>query len=386
MNPNFALRRLADRVQPDEAGMRWVQDHFTALDRRVVKAFPRSRLVPVGSYRRGTAIAVHSNVDTLVVLPREWATWGARRVPPQMIIERLAQDLADEHCTAGIRRDGRAVELSFRGVIHLLVVTPAFSSERSNHHPVYLVPGADLRWVEVSPQGHDALFAQANRRSGGKLRAISRLIKTWGVVVAPAGGISSLYIDMMLATSGIASGVKSYGDCLNEFLNVLVQRQVHGLSDPAGGSGVILASSSIGTRERLSDVVKAAANQARAALDSQTRGENASARRQWKALFRKRCLRESCGEFGISVRTEIRRRIGGVRGVELLITERMLDDPPKHAGPIRPHVPRLAMGYIVALAECLPVRDRDIPPSAVCRLTEPVKDGFSGEDRAGSAS
>lgn len=102
------------------------------------------------------------------------------------------------------------------------------------------------------------------------------------------GGISSLYIDMMLATSGIASGVKSYGDCLNEFFDVLVRREVHGLSDPAGVSGVILASSSIGARDRLCDSVKAAADKAQAALDAQTRGEIASARREWKALFKRR--------------------------------------------------------------------------------------------------
>jgi hypothetical protein len=281
------LSRLADRVQPDEAGMLWVRDHLSALEIRVIKAFPRSRLVPIGSYSRGTAIAVHSNVDTLAVLPREWATWGARRVSPQMIIQRMAQDLGDQHRTADIRCDGRAVELSFAGVIHTLDVLPGFSMRQSNRYPVYSVPGADLRWVDVSPQCHDALFSQANMRSGGKLPAISRLIKTWGVAVAP-GGISSLYIDMMLATSGIASGVQSYGDCLNEFFNILARREVRGLSDPAGGSGVILANSSIEARERLCDSVKAAADQAHAALDAQTRGENASARGQWKALFKRR--------------------------------------------------------------------------------------------------
>jgi hypothetical protein len=73
-----------------------------------------------------------------------------------------------------------------------------------------------------------------------------------------------------------------------EFFNVLARREGHGLSDPAGGSGVILASSSIGARERLCDSVKAAADQALTALDAQTRGEDASARRQWKALFKRR--------------------------------------------------------------------------------------------------
>ena len=158
---------------------------------------------------------------------------------------------------------------------------------RSNHYPMYSVPGESFRWVGVSPQCHDALFSQANLRSGGMLQVISRLIKTWGVAVAP-GGISSLYIDMMLATSGIAPGVKSYGDCLYEFFSVLLRREVHGLSDPAGGSGVILANSSIGARERLCDSVEAAAAQAQAALDAQTHRDDVMARRQWKALFKRR--------------------------------------------------------------------------------------------------
>jgi len=288
MNPNAALSRLADRVQPDAAEMLWARDRLAALERRMAKAFPRCRLVPIGSYSRGTAIAVHSNVDILAVLPREWATWGGRRVAPGMIIQRMAQDLSDQHCTATIRRDGRAVELSFRGAIHTLDVLPGFTVRRTTRYPRYSVPGADLRWVDVSPQCHDALFSQANLRSGGKLRAISRLVKTWGIVVAPPGGISSLYIDMMLATSGIASGVRSYGDCLRELFNVLVRREVPGLLDPAGGSGVIVASSSLGARERLCDSVKAAADQAQATLEAQTRGDDASARRQWKVLFKRR--------------------------------------------------------------------------------------------------
>ncbi len=288
MNPNLALRRLADRVQPDEAGKQWVRNRLTDLEGRAVQAFPRSRLVPIGSYTRGTAIAVHSNVDALLVLPREWATWGTRRVAPHMIVQRMAQDLGDQYCTATIRRDGRAVALSFRGVIHTLDVLPAFSMRRSKSSPVYSIPGPDLRWIDVSPQRHDAIFLQANLRSGGKLRAISRLIKTWGVVVAPLGGVSSLYIDMMLATSGIAAGVKSYGACLNELFQVLGSCDAHGLSDPAGGSSVILASSSIGVRERLCDWVKAAADQAQTALNAQTQGENALAHRQWRALFKRR--------------------------------------------------------------------------------------------------
>jgi hypothetical protein len=41
-----------------------------------------------------------------------------------------------------------------------------------------------------------------------------------------------------------ASGVKSYGQSLSDFFKALVERELRGLSDPAGVSGVIVAGSS----------------------------------------------------------------------------------------------------------------------------------------------
>jgi hypothetical protein len=287
MNSNFALRRLADRVRPDETETLWVRDHLASLRQRATQAFPRAHLLPIGSFSRGTAIAVHSNVDVIAVLPRQWATWGARRVAPRMIIERMAQELGHQQCTVDIRRDGRAVTLTFAGIIHTIEVMPGFSTPRSNRYSVYSMPGPDLGWADVSPRGQDALFSRANLQSGGKLRAISRLIKIWGVGVAPPGGFSSLYIDMMLTTSGIASGVKTYGDCLHEFFNLLVCRDVHDLSDPVGAT-IIPPSSSATARAHLHNSVKVAAAQSRAALDAQSRGDYACARRHWKSLFKRR--------------------------------------------------------------------------------------------------
>jgi hypothetical protein len=266
----------------------WVRDHLEVLRRRASEAFPGARLIPIGSYSRGTAIAVHSNVDALMVLPQAWATWGARRVAPQMILQRIAQDLVGERGTASVRQDGRTVVLSFTAVTHTVNLLPGFLVLRSSPYPIYRVPGRDHRWVKVRPQHHDSLFSEADVRSGGKLRALSRLIKAWGVVLAPSCGISSLYIDMMLVNTGIASGAKSYGDCLTEFFNVLVRRELRGISDPAGGSGVIVAAPLNGAHEYLCDSARAAANLARAALDAQGRGENVSARQHWKALFRRR--------------------------------------------------------------------------------------------------
>jgi hypothetical protein len=53
-------------------------------------------------------------------------------------------------------------------------------------------------------------------------------------------------------------GVKSYGQSLSDFFRALVERELQGLSDPAGVSGVIAASSSNAALDRLYDAAKAA--------------------------------------------------------------------------------------------------------------------------------
>ena len=288
MHPDFALRRLADRVRPHEDELPTVGTHLTAIERRLKQAFPRSRIVQIGSHSRGTAIAVHSHIDVLAVLPRAWATWGGRRVPPEMILRRIAEDLSDLALSPSIRRDGYGILLDFKGVNHAVQVLPGFFRRRSKHYPVYVVPNEDHRWMEASPEWHNAFFSRADMQSGGKLRVISLLMKAWGFAASPPLGISSLYVDMLLATSPIVAEGKSYGECLADLFKELVRGEVRALPDPAGLSGGIIASPSYRSVERLHAAAKTATAQAQAVLDAQARGKNVAAKRQWKVLFKRR--------------------------------------------------------------------------------------------------
>jgi hypothetical protein len=288
MHPDFAFRRLADRVRPHEDELPAIGTHLTAIERRLAQAFPRSRIVKIGSHSRGTAIAVHSHIDVLAVLPRTWATWGGRRVPPEMIIRRIAEDLSDLALSPTIRRDGYAVVLNFKGVNHAVQVLPGFFTRRSKHYSVYSIPNEDHRWMEAGPEWHNAFFSQADMRSGGKLRVISILVKAWGFAASPPFGISSLYVDMLLAASPIVAEGKSYGDCLDDFFKELVCRELGALTDPAGLSGGIVASPSYRSVERLHAAAKTASTQIQAALDAQARGKHVAARRQWRSLFKRR--------------------------------------------------------------------------------------------------
>jgi hypothetical protein len=210
-------------------------------------------------------------------------------VSPLMIIHRMTENLTE--FAPVVRRDGRGVQLYFNGITCAMDVVPGFLVRTADQYPVYSVPGEDHGWIESSPQQHNALFSQASTRCGEKLRSISQLIKLWRFARSPPFTISGLYVDMMLATSDIGSGIKSYGQCLSDFFKALVEREVRGLSDPANPSGVIVASPSSEARERLYDAASAANEHAQAALEAQAQGDNAEANCHWEAIFKRRISR-----------------------------------------------------------------------------------------------
>lgn len=166
-------------------------------------------------------------------------------------------------------------------------IVPGFLLRMADRYPVYSIPDEDRRWIEASPERNNALFSEANTRCGAKPRSISRLIKTWQFARSPPLRISAFYVDMLLATSEIAWGVKSYGQCLSDLFSELLRREMRGLLDPAGASSVIVANSSSAVIEQLCFAVKDAGKQAQFALEAQTRGENAEANRRWKVLFKR---------------------------------------------------------------------------------------------------
>ena len=290
MHPNFALHRLVDCVRPDLDEIQLARDRFAAIRKKLAQAFPRARFVPIGSHIRGTAIAVHSHVDFLAVLPSQWARWGGRRIAPLTIIDRITDNVGylQLGLAPRVRRDDRGVELHFRGATFPVDVIPGFILRLSDQYPVYSLPGEGSHWIESSPERQSALFSISNAACGAKLRPLSQLIKAWRFAHTPPLHLSSLYVDMLLTTSDFGLGIKSYGQCMSDFFSEFARREMHSVPDPAGVSGVILASRSNDDLERVHHAAKIAAEHAQAALAAQARGAFSDANSEWEAVFKRR--------------------------------------------------------------------------------------------------
>lgn len=285
MHPNLVLRRLAANLQPLDTEVDAARDHFRAIRMRLANTLGLPRIIPIGSHARGTAIRRYSDIDFLVVLPRKQARWGGDLIGPQTFLRKVADDLRDRFPHTNITRDGQAVVVNFRQGAHAVDVVPGVFLGMNSGRPLYAIPGIDDRWIETSPETHDKIFDAANRRSGGKLGALARLIKGWRFGRQPAIPLASFYTDLLLATTDIGAGITPYSECLCDFFREVVNRDARGLRDPAQIAGVISAASTAPARERLVDAAAYALDHAIAAIAAEKKGNLAEANRQWGIVF-----------------------------------------------------------------------------------------------------
>jgi predicted nucleotidyltransferase len=285
MHPNETLRRLAASVTPTVNETAAAEKHFETITTRLEQSFGASRFIRIGSHARGTAIKALSDIDLLAVLPRKAARWGESLVTPRTFLSKVGGDLQSRYRTTSVRADGQAIVLNFSGGTHSVDVVPGIFEGMNGNRPMYLIPGTRDQWISTSPETHDVIFNEANKRSGGKLGGLARLIKVWKYGRENPIPLSSFYTDLVLATTDLAAGPKTYAQCLRDFFAKLVERDVRGLRDPGGVAGIISASSYQGQLDRLYAAAQFAREHADSALYAERIGKPSEAIRQWGIVF-----------------------------------------------------------------------------------------------------
>jgi predicted nucleotidyltransferase len=276
---------LSTRVQPQPGELAKAQSHLMTVRRRLSTSFDISKFVRIGSHARGTAIRRYSDVDILAVLRRNEAKWGGSIVNSSTFLRRIRNDLEDRYASTEVRGDGQAVVAQFGSGEHALDVVPAIFQKWDGNRPIYLIPDGQDSWIETSPETHNAYFAAASEKSGQKLRKVVQLVKWWKYSRSQPMPLEAFHVDLLLASSGLCIGVKSYGECLLEAFKLLAERECRGFRDPLGISGVVLATKTESQRQALSESVNFAVFHARKAIAAESWKDFAEANRQWAIVF-----------------------------------------------------------------------------------------------------
>lgn len=283
----FAFARLLQQLEPTTGGVGKGKLHASSIRRRLTSSFQLNSSFFIGSSMRATAIRGYSDVDLFAVFPRHVLKWGDGWISSDTFVRHIRNDLNGRFPATEVRRDAQAIVVQFGAGSEPVDVVPAIFHEFKTAHrvPVFLIPDGDGSWLETAPAAHNNYIKAANEKSGGKLRKTIQLIKHWRNARSPAIPLSSIHLELLLASSGICVGPKGYASCVFETFDLLHRRECRGLRDPVGLAGTLYAVRTEAQATRLVDSVEYAWIHAAKALLAEQEKNWGEALRQWNIVF-----------------------------------------------------------------------------------------------------
>lgn len=287
MRVAIAFNKLSNAIQPTPAGINKARLHIGSIKTRLANSFAVSRSLIIGSIARDTAVRGASDVDLLAVIRRDEIRRGDTLITSDTFIKKIRDDLNDRFPSTTVRRDGQAVVVHFgNGTEPVDVVPSIFHQFRGNSKsPVYLIPDGLGGWMETAPEAHSSYLRSMNEATTGKLRKTIQLIKHWRNCRNPSLPLMSLHLELLLASSKICVGAKSYSHCLRDAFSLLKQRECRGLHDPLGISGVIYAVQTAAQHEKLVAAVDYALEHSQRAVEAESNRRWEEALHQWGIVF-----------------------------------------------------------------------------------------------------
>lgn len=276
---------LSDALQPTTSGLSGAQLHINSIRTRLDSSFDLRKFFLIGSASRDTSIRGSSDIDLLAVLSRDEAKHGDNYVSSSTFLRNIRTDLKARYPATEVRKDGQAIVLHFAKGDDPVDVVPAIFHQFRNKHPVYWIPDGGGGWLETAPEVHGRYLQLANQNSGGKLRKLTQFIKHWKNQRTNSAALSSIYIELLMASNNIAVGPKSYALCLYEVFSLLLENECRGFQDPVGVAGILRACQTKPQWASLVDAVSYAHDHAGRAIIAESKGNVREASRQWGIVF-----------------------------------------------------------------------------------------------------
>lgn len=280
-----AFQSLLKRIQPTGSEAQAASKHFETIRTRLESVFTVKKFFAAGSFSRDTFIRGRSDVDVFAQVALDEIRWGNDLKSSFTALDNFRKELTARLPYTRVGRDIHAIVVEFADM-DMDVVPAAWAGFSAQHkRPLFLIPDGNGGWMKSNPEIHNGYISVANQQSRGKLRAVAQLFKFWRGCRNATIPISSFHIEMVLASEGVCTGVKSYAECMTELLQKMAERNCVGIRDPKGISGNIYAIKSEAQRAAALASVKTSRDFAKAALASERSGRINEALQQWNYCF-----------------------------------------------------------------------------------------------------
>lgn len=113
MTINESFFEFIRRKQPLDSELQAAKQHLATIRTRLETEFEVSKVIPIGSFARGTSIRGFSDTDLLAVFRKTVFTWGDNLINSETALEKVRQALVERYPNSEIYKDGIAIAVSF---------------------------------------------------------------------------------------------------------------------------------------------------------------------------------------------------------------------------------------------------------------------------------
>ncbi len=251
-----------------------------SVDDRLTEKFgaqsdmPFSKGILMGSAEKGTIIRPFDDIDVLAVFSNVGNAWDKYRYDSKSFLYRI-RDAYDGLSIQQVGARGQAIRVFYETGGHV-DIAPVFDAGDN----VYKLPAGDGSWISTSPTIASGWFADRNKALGYNLAPVVRLAKSWNR--AHSKRMRSFHLETVAGTMFSQLGT-NYRDALHKFFQWAPNHL--DVSDPGGQGGSLSSYLTWTGRNELKTALASAAERAGKAIDAESTGDHAEAKRLWKIIL-----------------------------------------------------------------------------------------------------
>lgn len=276
------FREFHGTLTPTRGESQAAKSHRDSIEACLKSNFEMNRFFRTGSFGNGTSIRGYSDVDYFACIPaknlKENSVTTLQEVR-KVLIERFQDTIISIRTPAVKVRFGTDASESTE------IVPADFIKRDKDGNHIYDIPDSNGGWMRSSPDAHNNYVDEVDKKLGGKVKALVRLLKAWKYYrCAP---ICSFYLEMRVAKYASQEDFIDYSWDVRNILKWLCNSQLAALKDPKGISGYISPCSSEAQKSDALSKLETAFKRADNAREAEKAGKISDAFDWWDLVYAK---------------------------------------------------------------------------------------------------
>lgn len=276
---NQGFKDFHNKIKAAVAQTTAAKSHRASIESCLKNNFGLSRFTRIGSFGNGTNISGYSDVDYLACLPTK-----SLKESSSYTLQLVKNALVNRFPNTGVRVSTPAVVCPFgkyKSEDTEVVISDYLRTE--NGYKIYEIAESNGKWMEVSPDAHNAYVARIDRQHKGKVKPLIRFIKAWKYYRDVP--ISSFYLEMRVAKYAEEEETIVYDIDIKRVLVLLRDNNLAAMQDPMGVSGYIYPCKTEAFKQDALSKLKTAATRAEKARDAEYNNNTKQAFEYWRLVY-----------------------------------------------------------------------------------------------------